>query len=129
VSFKWNIKDLLVRIQLVFSRHNTTAHLNLRPWAPNWRATPTEAAQKAYIAFIQERFGLAPEGRATIKMMGSRDCFFKPFAVGRIDASFDYTDPPSRVAVQPLHACGHTHELNFQEAVDDLLRAMQSGDD
>ena len=129
VSFDWNIKDLPVRIQLVFSRHNTTVHFNLRPRAPNWRASPTEAAQKAYIAFINDRFGLAPEGRAPIKMMGSRDCFFKPFAVGRVDASFDYTDPTSRVSVQLLHAGGHTHELNFQEAVGHLLRAMQSGYD
>jgi len=132
VSFEWNVPDVPVRIQLAFSRHNTTVHFNLRPRAQNWRGIPTAEAQADYIAFINERFGLDAAGKTLIRKVKDRDCFFKPFAVRStdavrsIDANFDYTDLTSRVLVRSLRGDGRTLELNFTEVAAHLLTAMHA---
>lgn len=124
VSIEWNVRGAPVRIQLVFSRRNTTVHFNLRPRASSWRSIPSAVAHQANTAFINARFGPAPDCLTRISNAGDRDCFFKPFAVGRVDASFDYTDPTSAVLVKSLHANHPPLELNFQGAMTHLLAAL-----
>jgi len=67
---------------------------------------------------------MRPNGFTQVRIADDVECYFKPFAVRRTDASFDYADPNSRVLVRPLNHGGEPLELNFVEAMEHLLQAL-----
>ena len=123
-SFEWNVLNLPVRIQIVFSIHSTTVRFNLRPLVTGWLVTPTDEAHPQFLAYINERFGMRSNGLTQVRIANRVECYFKPFAVGRTEADFDYSDPTSPVLVQPLDGGGSPLELNFVEAMEHLLQAL-----